>query len=593
MRLILLVRIYVILAILLFLGGVAGFVRLWPSLGRPFGGFIWQYDNVRGSSVSYDVPRHWPGPESGLVPHTTILTINNRPALDFAAVYATAPIGTPMTYEVITPDRQHRTITVPVVRFDLGYLSDGYSLIFLMGMSLASGGYILLRSARSTGRALLAFILLVASVPSFYHTHNGNVTFFYNARFFSSIMWAPSPALLGALLCHAALIYPRPHRLVKRWPWIVPLCYLTALVLGPLLGVTLFFGADPRVAPFQTPALYASMGYVLLGVAATLINGLWTIVRRHDILAQAERRQIRIIAVAWLIGVVVLIGTLGAANLRFPTPFETLIVVAILLPIGLVYAITNADLIAQLEEENILRGQLLEDVREVHRLQERILSELADELHDSALAESKALEVRLYTLLYQVTTNQVDQKQLSDELTHLHQQSLVLGRTLRQTVEGAKPVDFTHEGLITAVERVVTQLNVASDSTTYTLEHQGGVDECSIDVKGEVYWIIRAALNNVRDHAHARHCTIQLTKQDSALEILIRDDGRGAAIDERRPAPVPLRRRMGLPSMRARAERLGGYMQVMSVGRGTQVQVIIPLKEVSTNERYIDTHPHR
>jgi signal transduction histidine kinase len=330
-----------------------------------------------------------------------------------------------------------------------------------------------------------------------------------------------------------------------------------------------------------------------MGIVATLVSGGWAFLCARDSLGRAERRRIRIVAVAWVLTMLMLIGTVAAVVLRLPTPFEFLIAFAIFLPVGLVYAITNADLIGELEQESALRGQLLEDIRDVHRLQERILEELADELHDTALAESKALEMRLFALSQRATDGRLAGADLAAELASLHQQSLALRRTLRQTVEGAKPVDFSDENLVAALERMVIQQNIPSGPTAYTLEYSGAVDDCPAEVKREIYWIIRAALNNVRDHARAGHCTIRLIRQAATLDVMVQDDGRGLGRETKVSLNLLPRRHLGIPAMRARAERLGGQLELMSLGRGTQVQLMIPLEQADRHGAGEDARTHR
>lgn len=47
--------------------------------------------------MSYDVPQRWAGPQHGLPPYRLLLAINGRPASEFAAVYAGAAPGDPVT----------------------------------------------------------------------------------------------------------------------------------------------------------------------------------------------------------------------------------------------------------------------------------------------------------------------------------------------------------------------------------------------------------------------------------------------------------------------------------------------------------------
>jgi signal transduction histidine kinase len=561
-----LTRLYLGLALLLSLGSLAGFMRLFAALGQPFGGFIWQYGDLPGFLVSYETPRHWAGPQAGLVPFTAILTIDGRPARDFGAVYATAQVGQPVTYEVRTTGGEYRALVVPITRFTFGHLVEAYGLIWLAGQLFTGAGYLLVRSASDTGRALFA-------------SHNGAVTSFAHygmTRLFAAIMWAPCPPVLGALLCHATLVYPRPARLARRIPWLVWVGYAVGLALAGLLSLTYLFGASPPVARLQMEVLVVAVGFMAVGALATLVRGV-TVFWIDTPQSRAERRQVRVLAVAWVLTMAVLVGTVAAAVLNVPTPFELLTAIALILPVGLVYAFTNADLIATLEAENALRGRLLDDLREVHHLQERILGELADELHDSALAESKGLEIQLYTLHRLVAEGRIDHDTLLDAIGRLHQQSMTVRTALRQTVEGAKPVDFVREGLPTAIGRIVAQFNAVSATTVYTLECTGPVDACMPEVRRDIYWIVRAALNNVRDHAGAHGCTIRLDRQPERLVLEICDDGNGYVANALEAPDVPQRRQLGIPAMRARAEHMGGQLEIESGRWGTLVHATIPL----------------
>jgi signal transduction histidine kinase len=76
--------------------------------------------------------------------------------------------------------------------------------------------------------------------------------------------------------------------------------------------------------------------------------------------------------------------------------------------------------------------------------------------------------------------------------------------------------------------------------------------------------------NSVR-HAHAANLWIELSRSDSGLRIIARDDGRGAK--EIRPGH-------GLLGMRERLEAVGGRLDIQSeVTRGFAINAWIPLSE--------------
>jgi len=81
------------------------------------------------------------------------------------------------------------------------------------------------------------------------------------------------------------------------------------------------------------------------------------------------------------------------------------------------------------------------------------------------------------------------------------------------------------------------------------------------------------ALANVRKHARATSVLISLGLSEGRVSIEIRDDGSGFEVAE--PSTG-----FGLAAMRGRVEESGGTVQVeSSPGRGTTVQVLIPVQE--------------
>ncbi len=570
------VRVYSWLWGMLVAAGLAGLLRFRTALGRGFGGFIWQYDNNYGHSVSFEVPRHWPGPQAGLIPHTQIMAINGHPPMQFPTVYAQNPIGAPVIYDVVQQGGQAVQICVPLTRFTPGYLAEGYGMIFVIGMSFSTAGYLLTRSAQDTGRMLMGFIMLTSADSAFYHSHSGNVDRFYNRPIFPALMGAPSNAILGTLLLHLALVYPQPVQIARHVHWLVPTIYSTGMSIGSLYGLSLYYGNIVAFRRLQPALQLSSLMFLAFGTGATIIRGAWELLGNKDHRSTTERRQMRIMAVAWLLSAAVMLGILGAANLRVPLPLDLLTTIGAVLPIGLVYAIYNADLIAELEEQSSLRGELLAQLDEFKRLREQLLEEFADDLHDSALADSKALEMRLYTLLRQTTDGQMEGEALRAALAELHKQGVALGRVLRLTVEGVKPLDLSQETLIDALQILITQLNTVTTGTHYTLHAHGAIAQATPAVQETMYWIARAALNNVRDHAAAATCAVELTCTTELLTLHVRDTGNGMLIPQGVQA-THAQRQFGIRAMRARATRLGGQLVVTTTAQGTQVIATLPL----------------
>jgi signal transduction histidine kinase len=91
-----------------------------------------------------------------------------------------------------------------------------------------------------------------------------------------------------------------------------------------------------------------------------------------------------------------------------------------------------------------------------------------------------------------------------------------------------------------------------------------------------LYRIFQEALSNVEKHAHARHVTIRLNKQDAFIHLTISDDGIG--FDPDQPAIRTASEGFGLLRMRERATSAHGALSVKSAPRaGTKIEVRIPV----------------
>lgn len=97
-------------------------------------------------------------------------------------------------------------------------------------------------------------------------------------------------------------------------------------------------------------------------------------------------------------------------------------------------------------------------------------------------------------------------------------------------------------------------------------------------IQHEVWRVIIEALNNVVKHASASHVNVQITCHDDELFVSIQDDGIGFNIREHSPG-------MGLKNIQARAESLGGQLEIISAaGQGTQIIIKTPMACLGVDE---------
>jgi signal transduction histidine kinase len=88
-----------------------------------------------------------------------------------------------------------------------------------------------------------------------------------------------------------------------------------------------------------------------------------------------------------------------------------------------------------------------------------------------------------------------------------------------------------------------------------------------------LYRIVQEGLNNICRHAEAKNVRLTLVAAYPNIILRIEDDGKGFEI-ERRLREAVLEKRMGIISMRERANLLGGKVRITSKeGKGTKVVV--------------------
>jgi len=93
----------------------------------------------------------------------------------------------------------------------------------------------------------------------------------------------------------------------------------------------------------------------------------------------------------------------------------------------------------------------------------------------------------------------------------------------------------------------------------------------------QILHIGQEALTNVLKHARAQTVTVQLGHHDGTLTLHITDDGHSGS----GPAPVSSGGR-GQANMRARAQRLGGSLDIGLGNAGSSVSLRVPLSGIGT-----------
>jgi signal transduction histidine kinase len=138
---------------------------------------------------------------------------------------------------------------------------------------------------------------------------------------------------------------------------------------------------------------------------------------------------------------------------------------------------------------------------------------------------------------------------------------------LREVARGIHPSILSEAGLRPALARLARRSPVPVELSVR------GDDRAPEAVEVCVYYVVSEALTNALKHAQATVITIELELDDSAVHLVVCDDGVGGA---------DVRAGSGLVGLSDRLEALGGAIEVWSpADEGTRLEVRVPGSSVA------------
>ena len=214
----------------------------------------------------------------------------------------------------------------------------------------------------------------------------------------------------------------------------------------------------------------------------------------------------------------------------------------------------------------IENARLFEASRELSVIEER--NRLARELHDAMAQNLFSLSLTAEAAAGSVRS---DPARAEAEIDRVRKLARETQGELRSIVFELRPPDLEVDGLVATVRK---DLGVLSRAHGLRADLRvDGTLEVDSAVEIELYRIVQEALNNAVRHAHAKSIAVDVDAGGGTVTITVRDDGVGFD-----PGARAIReRRLGLTSMRERAEGLGGKVVVDSApGSGTTVRAEVP-----------------
>jgi signal transduction histidine kinase len=219
--------------------------------------------------------------------------------------------------------------------------------------------------------------------------------------------------------------------------------------------------------------------------------------------------------------------------------------------------------------------------RSRHDAQVAERARLARELHDSVVQQVFSMRMQAKALQAHVAPGRTVRTErvqaVADELLELAQTALT---DLRGLVLQLHPVELVERGLAGAVrghaESVRGTSGLDVDVEVHLSPHVG---DLPVELQEDLYRVVQEALHNVVKHAGATRATVHISTSGPPDQVLVEvcDDGSGLTADVRAGA-------LGLVSMRERAERWGGSIEIANLdgstgerGRGCRVRVCVPV----------------
>ncbi|HEX3745215.1 MAG TPA: sensor histidine kinase [Bryobacteraceae bacterium] len=241
---------------------------------------------------------------------------------------------------------------------------------------------------------------------------------------------------------------------------------------------------------------------------------------------------------------------------------------------GLLLVVASMAYILRLERQTRSRyDELAQSRYELERLSSRLVDaqeeerrSISRELHDEVGQSLGALLVDLGRLS---TNLPADTSEIHERIDHMKSLTERTVGTVRDIALLLRPSMLDDLGLVAALEWQGREVSRRSEMEV-AVESANVSDELPDEYKICVYRLVQEALNNAVRHSRARNAKVRVAGSASAIEIEVRDDGRG--FDPKRA------RGLGILGMEERVKRLGGSLAVDSApGQGTVVKAELPL----------------
>ncbi len=192
---------------------------------------------------------------------------------------------------------------------------------------------------------------------------------------------------------------------------------------------------------------------------------------------------------------------------------------------------------------------LLEQVRR-KEFRKRIVAYKDRELIGRMLHDSLGADLHNIGLLCELTQRHaLNNREVNENIARIAETSRKGLEDIR--VFAGNGTAFTFHGALSAPERSVSHFYACN-----------------------LYLLYKEAVTNVARHAHAKTLAVSMASDGKNLSLTLRDDGSGFG------QKTPSNGGRGLKNIRARAEELGGALEILTQqGHGTELRLVVPVSD--------------
>lgn len=236
-------------------------------------------------------------------------------------------------------------------------------------------------------------------------------------------------------------------------------------------------------------------------------------------------------------------------------------------------------IISDITERYRAEKKLIKSQKELHNLYRNLQSirekenkRIAREIHDELAQALTSLKIDLLWLSKKLSNNQKASLLFIEKIKSMSGLIDITIKTVQRISQELRPGLLDDLGLVPAIEWYVDDFQ---SRTEIKCKADLDCDDVELDPERSttIFRIFQEALTNVARHAEANQIKIILKKNNSRLEMKIRDNGKGITEKD-----ISSHNSLGLIGMRERLHPFGGKLKINGIpNRGTTLSIALPI----------------